>query len=157
MKSVLKSIVFSLLLMMVSCGPSKYTLALEKANEEFDTYLKNNNVTAEPTNSGLVVVITKTGEGQPPQSGKRVAVQYVAKRLDGYVFDSTYEKGHPLMFKTGRNEVIKGLEEGVMSMNKGAKAILYIPNYLAYGGLEMKDIPQYSALVFEVELVDYEK
>lgn len=146
-----------LMILFAGCGPSRYSLAVEKANTDFHSYLSENHVEATPTPSGLVVVKQKDGEGEPPQMGKRVAVQYVAKRLDGFVFDSTFDKGRPLVFNVGKGEVIKGLDEGVKLMNKGEKAVLYIPYYLAYGGREMKDLPQYSSLVFEIELVDYEK
>lgn len=148
---------FALMFLLAGCGPSKYSLAVEKANSDFHTYLADNHVDATPTASGLVVVKQKDGEGEPPQEGKRVAVQYVVKRLDGFVFDSTFDKGRPLMFHVGKGEVIKGLDEGVQLMNKGEKAVLYIPYYLAYGGREMKDLPQYSSLIFEIELIDYEK
>ena len=40
-------------------------------------------------------------------------------------------------------------------MSKGEKGILYIPYELAYGQRATGPIPEYSNLVFEVELVDF--
>ena len=41
-------------------------------------------------------------------------------------------------------------------MNAGSKYELYIPYDLAYGDRNNGEIPPYSALIFEVELVSFE-
>ena len=50
--------------------------------------------------------------------------------------------------------MIKGWQEGVLLMQEGGKAILYIPSDLAYGDAGSPPvIPPGSTLKFEIELV----
>ena len=49
---------------------------------------------------------------------------------------------------------MKGLEEGVGLMRVGEKARFVLPYTLAYGSNPYGNIPAYSNLVFDVELVD---
>ncbi|MGL5566497.1 MAG: FKBP-type peptidyl-prolyl cis-trans isomerase, partial [Plesiomonas sp.] len=61
-------------------------------------------------------------------------------------------RGQPAEFPvTG---VIAGWVEALQLMPVGSKWKLYIPHDLAYGARGAGSIPPYSALVFEVELLD---
>ncbi len=79
--------------------------------------------------------------------------------LNGEKFDSNVlpEFGHVQAFEfpLGQGRVIKGWDEGIALLNKGAKATLYIPSKLGYGaqGAGGK-IPPDATLIFEVELVN---
>ena len=54
-------------------------------------------------------------------------------------------------------QVIKGWDEGIMLLNKGAIARFVIPSELAYGSRGAGNIiPPNSTLIFEVELVNLE-
>jgi peptidylprolyl isomerase len=58
----------------------------------------------------------------------------------------------------GAGEVIKGWDEGVMSMNIGGKRMLFIPPELGYGSRGAGNvIPPHAPLIFEVELLDIRK
>ena len=51
--------------------------------------------------------------------------------------------------------MIRGWDEGIMLLNEGSKATLYIPSGLGYGTRGSgKVIPPNSPLIFEVELVE---
>ncbi|ANQ50333.1 FKBP-type peptidyl-prolyl cis-trans isomerase [Flammeovirga yaeyamensis] len=110
------------------------------------------------TESGLYYIITKEGKGENPTAGDNVKVHYTGTLLDGSKFDSSVDRGQPLPFVLGQGRVIKGWDEGIALLNKGAKATLYIPSGLAYGPRAMgAQIPANSVLKFDVELVDFTK
>jgi FKBP-type peptidyl-prolyl cis-trans isomerase len=119
-----------------------------------EKYLKENKITVKPQPNGLYYIPVTVGTGPKAEAGKTVKVHYTGRLLDGKVFDSSRENNTPYEFMLGRNQVIKGWDEGIAMMNKGGKATLIIPSTLAYGENDMGAIPPYSTLVFEVELVD---
>jgi hypothetical protein len=105
------------------------------------------------TASGLKYLDYTTGDGPSPQLGQVVSVKYTGKLEDGFVFDSSERAGKPFEFPIGRGRVIKGWDEGLMSMKVGGKRKLIIPPELGYGGRANGDIPANSTLYFDVELV----
>ena len=126
------------------------------AARDLAKYLAKNNIVAEPTESGLYYVVTEPGNGEKPEVGKPVTMHYTGKLIDGTVFDSSVERNQPFQFVLGVGQVIPGWDEGVQLMTKGEKGMLYIPYYLGYGERDMGEIPPFSNLIFEVELIDFE-
>lgn len=104
------------------------------------------------TESGLQYEVLKMGKGKKPTATDKVKVHYHGTLIDGKVFDSSVERGEPIVF--GLNQVIKGWTEGVQLMPLGSKFRFYIPQELGYGAQAAGDIPPYSTLIFEVELID---
>lgn len=125
-----------------------------KAGEEFlKANLKNKDV--QQTASGLQYKVITKGEGPIPTNTQRVKVHYEGRLIDGKVFDSSYKRGQPATF--GVNQVIKGWTEALTMMPAGSKWELYIPQELAYGAREQKEIPAFSCLIFTVELLEVVK
>ena len=119
-------------------------------------YLKDNKITAKPTASGLYYVEKVKGTGAKAAKGKKVKVHYTGKLFNGKVFDSSLNRKpvQPFEFTLGQGQVISGWDEGIALMNAGGKATLIIPSKLAYGERGAgNDIPAYSPLVFDVELI----
>jgi len=93
--------------------------------------------------------------------GTRVTLDY-----DGYLrndktgntgkkFTSTYSLSDPYSFTIGQDEVIPGLEQGLIGFCAGSELILDIPSELAYGEAGAGDtIPPRSDLIFEVVIID---
>ena len=123
-----------------------------KRNAYLDEHYPNDT----PDASGLYYIQTKKGSGGKPETGKKVKVHYTGTFLDGSKFDSSYDRGQPYEFPLGKGQVIKGWDIGIANMQKGEKGVLIIPSELAYGQ-GRRGIPPFSTLVFEVELVDFEK
>lgn len=108
------------------------------------------------TESGLQYEVVTMGEGEKPTAESTVKVHYHGTLIDGTVFDSSVQRGEPIEFPLGG--VIKGWTEGLQLMPVGSKFILYIPYQLAYGERGAGElIAPYSALIFEVELLDIVK
>lgn len=116
-------------------------------------YLKENQISNIPFDEIYYKKISE-GNGAKPQAKDQVKVHYTGKFLDGKVFDSSIPRNEPLSFTIGAGQMIKGFELGVKLMQKGEKAIIVIPSALAYGGRQRGEIPPYSPLVFELELVE---
>ena len=104
------------------------------------------------TSSGLKYIDLIEGKGPTPQSGEMVVVQYKATLENGQEVDS-YGNGRPSDFYIGVGSLIKGFEDGVMTMKVGGKRRLIVPPHLAYGAEGRPSIPPNSTLIFEVELL----
>lgn len=106
------------------------------------------------TNSGLKYTDLVEGTGASPKRGDTVSVHYAGKLESGKEFDSSYKRGEPSDFKIGVGAVIKGWDEGLMTMKIGGKRRLVIPGKLGYGPQgRPPDIPPNATLVFDVELM----
>ena len=104
------------------------------------------------TASGLQYRIDMPGSELKAAATDTVEVHYKGTLLDGKVFDSSYERGEPAKFPL--NRVIPGWTEGMQLVGEGGKITLWVPFNLGYGAQPAgEDIPAYSTLVFEVELI----
>lgn len=105
------------------------------------------------TQSGLRYEDIAVGTGPSPQQGQEVTVHYTGTLDTGTKFDSSLDRGQPFKFQIGVGRVIKGWDEGVMTMKVGGKRKLVIPPQLGYGARGVGPIPPNATLVFEVELL----
>ncbi|RPG16497.1 MAG: FKBP-type peptidyl-prolyl cis-trans isomerase [Phycisphaera sp. TMED9] len=107
------------------------------------------------TESGLMYVDLEEGAGEtPPDSTSKVSVHYTGWLVDGTKFDSSVDRGQPIVFPL--NGVIKGWTEGVGDMKVGGKRKLVIPFDLAYGPAGRGPIPANATLIFDVQLLGIE-
>ena len=111
------------------------------------------------TPSGLQYEDVKVGDGASPQKGQTAVVHYTGwlweNGAKGKKFDSSVDRGQPITFPVGTGRVIKGWDEGLMTMKVGGKRILLIPADLAYGSSGRPPvIPPNATLMFEVELIE---
>ncbi len=127
-------------------------------DKNLQEYFAKNNLKPEKTASGLYYTIVKKGTGENAKAGQMVSMNYTGKGLDGTVFDSNMDEkfGHKSVFTfpLGAGQVIKGWDEGVQLLNKGAKAIFYIPSSMAYGEQGPPNIGANANLIFDVEVLD---
>jgi hypothetical protein len=96
-------------------------------------------------------------------TGSKVQISYTGYLLSkgeynflklGNQFDSNVNTGNALIFTVGENNVIKGLEEGLVGAKVGMKRFLVIPPHLAYGDTDTnKKIPPHSVLCFQIEVI----
>jgi len=108
------------------------------------------------TESGLQYKVIVMGDGPKPAATDQVKVHYTGKTIDGEIFDSSVQRGEPIVF--GLNQVIRGWTEGLQLMPVGSKFMFYIPSDLAYGDRGAGGLIKPGAtLIFEVELLDVPK
>ncbi|KAG1941787.1 peptidyl-prolyl cis-trans isomerase FKBP3-like [Pimephales promelas] len=107
-------------------------------------------------------ILKKGDKTNFPRKGDTVSCWYSGTLEDGTVFDTNIpasakkkKQSKPLSFKVGLGRVIRGWDEGVLTMSKGETARLEIESDWAYGrkGLPDAKIPPNAKLIFEVELV----
>ncbi|KAJ9701648.1 hypothetical protein PVL29_006843 [Vitis rotundifolia] len=115
------------------------------------------NVPMVTTESGLQYKDIKVGDGPSPPIGFQVAANYVAMVPSGQIFDSSLEKGQLYIFRVGSGQVIKGLDEGMLTMKTGGIRRIYIPGPLAFpkGLASAPGRPRVAAnspVVFDVSL-----
>ncbi len=106
------------------------------------------------------------GDGLECQdSSQIVTTHYRGILLDGRVFDSSYERGAPIV--ASLDSLIRGWQQGRPGMRVGGRRRLTVPANLAYSGmaalqaakprdsLERAEmlIPPESTLIFEIELL----
>ncbi len=117
---------------------------------------KTDNLDTISMESGLkYILVEKSGNMQKAEAFRTVKVHYTGYLLNGKKFDSSVERGEPLVFKLGVGSVIKGWDEGISYLHVGDKARLIIPPHLAYGKKGYPPIiPSNSTLIFDVELID---
>ena len=103
--------------------------------------------------SGLQYEVLVEGNGKKPKASDRVRCHYEGTLIDGTLFDSSVRRGEPAVF--GVSQVIAGWVEALQLMAEGSKWRLYIPQNMAYGAHGAgENIPPYSALIFDVELIE---
>lgn len=128
----------------------KYAVAEEAGKKFLEENKKNSKITTLP--SGLQYEVITMGTGEKPKATDEVTVHYRGTLIDGKQFDSSYDRNEPL--KLPLNNVIPGWTEGVQLMPVGSKFKFYIPYELGYGERGAgQDIPPYSTLIFDIELV----
>ena len=116
-----------------------------------DDNAKRDDVTL--TESGLQFSVLEQGNGPiPSPSGSRACALHRSSD-QRRCFDSSVERGQPAEFPV--SGVIPGWIEALTLMPVGSKWQLYIPHNLAYGERGAgASIPPFSALVFDVELLE---
>ena len=107
--------------------------------------------------SGLQYKVIKAGQGEVPKATDEVEVIYEGRLIDGTVFDATSKHGGAKTDKFRAGNLIKGWTEALTTMPVGSKWQIYIPYELAYGERQAGQIPPYSTLVFDLELVSIVK
>ncbi|XP_024521648.1 70 kDa peptidyl-prolyl isomerase [Selaginella moellendorffii] len=106
--------------------------------------------------------IIKASEGHDkPNDGTIVKIKYVAKLLDGTVFEKKGDDEDPFEFKTDEEQVIDGLDKAVATMKKGEVAVVTIGPEHGFGDVDTQRdlalVPANSTLVYEVEMISFVK
>ena len=145
-------VIFSLLMFTLCLTLNSFSEVQKKEGAMKLEPAKNEQVMTTP--SGLKYVDEVVGKGPSPKTGQTVKVHYTGWLENGTKFDSSVDRGEPFEFKIGIGQVIKGWDEGVLTMKIGSKRKLIIPAKLGYGANGAGSaIPPNATLIFKVELL----
>ena len=118
------------------------------------TFLKLSAMAGGSVGLSMIPGISALAAGESPKPGKTVTVHYTGTLEDGTKFDSSVDRGQPFNFRIGTGSVIRGWDEGIMTMKVGGKRRLIIPPQLGYAAQgSPPKIPPNATLIFEVELL----
>jgi len=169
-KKFLPFLFLPVLLMAISCDRvEKDPLGDEMAR--FNAWVDVNNLSSYKTPSGLYYINQVEGTGDSPRDSDIIVYKYINRNLDGYIYNNTYKDTAKLydiygLYKStthyvpvvkqyfSKNSTPRGLIEGLGKMKVGGKARLIMPSSLAYGKDGYGQIPSYTSLIWDIELVN---
>lgn len=141
-----KLFTFLILIILFSCSNDD-KVNYDKQNEtEILTYLNDNNLTAQKTNSGLYYIISTEGTGDHPSSTSNVTVAYKGYFLDGDIFDQSTNTTFNL------SNLISGFHEGTQLLKEEGSGTFILPASLGYGSQGSGSIPGGSVIIFDIDL-----
>ncbi len=128
---------------------------------------------ADSLESGLKIYFENKGEGEKPNNGQKVMVNYEGYFADGKIFDTNklelaketgiYDhrrdsaggyQAMPMVYGPDA-PMIPGFREGIQQMSIGDEAVIWIPSALGYGERGAGGvIPPNTDLIFRIKLVE---
>lgn len=116
-------------------------------------FIKDSSMRLIETKTGLWYNILDTTDGIAVNGGDHVTINYTLSLLNGTVCYSSDSLGSKT-FTVGRGGVEAGLEEGILRMKEGERAVFILPPHLAYGVVgDGNRIPRLAILKYNVELL----
>lgn len=146
----MKQVLFVLMsiALLSSCKKDDNAISPEQRQTEnkiaIEAYLKENNLTAQSTTSGLYYIVEEKGNGVFPTVRDKVTVNYKLYTLEGRTLEQSQ---NPITFSL--LNVIKGWQEGIPKFSEGGQGKLFVPSHLAYGE---RSPSSGKPLVFDVQL-----
>jgi FKBP-type peptidyl-prolyl cis-trans isomerase len=102
--------------------------------------------------SGLQYKVVASGPAGPsPKPGDVIKVHYEGKLANGQVFDSSFDRGKPMLMPL--ESLVPAWMEALPKMKVGDEWVLYVPPQLGYGPEGQGPIPPNAVLIFRVKLL----
>jgi FKBP-type peptidyl-prolyl cis-trans isomerase FkpA len=139
----------------------------KKAEEKkiLEDYISANYSTVTPTASGLYYIETLAGTGDSVKFGEWMELKYTGRLVTSndvvMTSDLQFAKDNNIytqgvyygLSRQVQGYWYEGLNEGISMMREGGKARIIFSSDLGQGGYESKNIPAYSSMIFDIELV----
>lgn len=166
-------IIFGLLsIFIIGCSNSEDTnpeAQLAKDLSLIDQYVAEQGLDVDIDESGIRYVIKNEGNGNFPETGEIVRVDYEVFLLNGTFVDTSIEQTArannafneqreyvPFQFRIGGGGVIEGFDLGTRLLSLGGSGTFLLPSALAYGtgGTPSGSVPANASLIFNITLVE---
>ena len=108
---------------------------------------------------GIHFTYNQRGNGPKPEAGQTVQILYRGFRLDNTEFERCMNPAAPVTLEMGKLQGAPGMDIMLENMCVGDRVTMILPSSLAYGekGCEEYNIPPYTPIVYELELIGIEK
>ncbi len=127
---------------------------LKKVQDAFFNHTGKDTITF---SSGLKKILVEKGIGIKPSNFNEVRMRFTgyAYSTTGFkrVFQSSYTNSAEAVFQLGTGRMLRGMDEGVASMEVGEKATLIIPPQLGFGSQQVGLLLPNSIIYIDIELV----
>jgi FKBP-type peptidyl-prolyl cis-trans isomerase len=121
--------------------------------ERIDAYIERKEYSMKATPTGVRIMLISEGNGVKPKLLSDVNLKYNIELLDGSYLYSSDSSG-VLTFTLGQSDEPSGLQEALLELKEGDKALVIVPSYLAYGLTGDGDkISGGQSLVYTLELL----
>jgi peptidylprolyl isomerase len=121
---------------------------------KIEEYVRNNNITVQPSASGVYFLESKKGSGKAPIAEGYCSANYSVSFLGGEQLFTTLDRGEPVDFKFGSKFENEGFMEVIGMMREGGKANAIVPSSMAFGAQGAGGVvPPFATLYYEIELV----
>lgn len=124
--------------------------AISSETEQMDAFVTENKILiTETSEAGLRFGKTRSyPDSAQIKDGSVLKVKYTGRRMNNVIFDSG-----TISVTVGSTSLVQGFTQGLLKLRAGEKANLLFPSTLGYGVQGNTNIPGFSPLYFEVEIV----
>lgn len=110
------------------------------------------------TDNNIKYLDLREGSGPMPEIGKKVEIKLKLTDEKGNVIEDSFATGRTVSFTvrpidSDKLEVIKGLQDGIMTMKQGGHRKLWVPPEMGFGSRSHTNFEPNSTLIIEVELL----
>ena len=107
--------------------------------------------------NGLKKILVEKGEGEVVKPFTNVTMAFTAYILNSKgqkrIFQSSLTNSELAVFQLGAGRMLKGLDEGIITMKVGEKSTFIIPPHLGFGSEKSGIVPGNSTLYYDIELL----
>ncbi len=116
-------------------------------------YIRQNEITTAPLETGLYYIETKKGRGIKPDTGDICTIRLEVSDLNGRILYTNMDAKLPTLDVTyGEEFDTKGFMQGLGMMREGGKSKLIVPSPIGVGKLGMQGVDGFTTLVYKVSL-----
>ena len=134
---------------------SNCTSDKERLQQQIDdilVWIENSGLEFTGSGTGLYYHIEQAGNpNRIPDSSHIVSFKHMGYLLDSTVFANAWSPSDHYSLAG----LVVGFQEGLKIIGEGGRAVVVFPSTLGYGSSARLGIPEYSPLVFRLELVNY--